>query len=64
VSYVRYVVESTMRTNFYGTVAVTQAVLPLIERAGRSQIINVSSELGSISRGAVVDVFARVASRP
>lgn len=41
--------EAVMRTNFTGTVAVTQAMLPLLQRAGKSQIINVSSELGSVS---------------
>lgn len=43
------VVESVMRTNFFGTVAVTQAMLPLLLKTGNAQIINVSSELGSIS---------------
>ena len=43
-------VESVMRTNFLGSVAVTQAMLPLLQQADRAQIINVSSELGCISR--------------
>jgi len=42
--------ESLMETNFVGTVAVTQAMLPLLQTAGKAQIINVSSELGCISR--------------
>ena len=42
--------DALMRTNFVGTVAVTQAMLPLLQGAGKSQIINVSSELGSISQ--------------
>lgn len=42
-------VETTMRTNYTGTVAVTQAMLPLLQSAGHAQIINVSSELGSVS---------------
>ncbi len=41
--------EAVMRTNFIGTVAVTQAMLPLLQRAGKAQILNVSSELGSVS---------------
>ncbi len=41
--------ETVMRTNFLGTVAVTQAMLPLLQRAGKAQIINVSSGLGSVS---------------
>ncbi len=40
---------TVMRTNYVGTVAVTQAMLPLLKRAGKSQIINVTSELGSVS---------------
>ncbi len=43
-------VETIMRTNFLGSVAVTQAMLPLLQQAGKAQIINVSSELGCISR--------------
>jgi NAD(P)-dependent dehydrogenase (short-subunit alcohol dehydrogenase family) len=43
-------VDAAMRTNYVGTVAVTQAMLPLLLQAGRAQIINVSSELGSISQ--------------
>jgi NAD(P)-dependent dehydrogenase (short-subunit alcohol dehydrogenase family) len=42
-------VETVMRTNYTGTVAVTQAMLPLLGLAGKAQIINVSSELGSVS---------------
>ena len=42
--------EKTMHTNFLGTVAVTQAMVPLLQAAGKAQIINVSSELGCISQ--------------
>jgi len=42
-------VKAVMDTNYVGSVAVTQAMLPLLERAGKAQIINVSSELGSVS---------------
>ena len=41
--------EAVMRTNYVGTVMVTQVMLPLLQRAGRAQIINVSSELGSLT---------------
>ena len=41
--------NTLMQTNFIGTVAVTQAMLPLLRLAGRAQVINVSSELGSVS---------------
>ncbi len=43
-------VKKTMHTNFIGTVAVTQAMVPLLQAAGKAQIINVSSELGCISQ--------------
>ena len=43
-------VQAIMHTNFVGSVAVTQAMLPLLQEAGKAQIINVSSELGCISR--------------
>jgi len=43
-------VETVMRTNYVGAIAVTQAMLPLLQHAGKAQIINVSSELGSISQ--------------
>ena len=43
-------VKRTMQTNFIGTLAVTQAMLPLLQAAGKAQIINVSSELGCISQ--------------
>jgi NAD(P)-dependent dehydrogenase (short-subunit alcohol dehydrogenase family) len=42
-------VKSVMETNYGGTVAVTQAMLPLLQAAGKAQIVNVSSELGSVS---------------
>jgi NAD(P)-dependent dehydrogenase (short-subunit alcohol dehydrogenase family) len=36
-------------TNFFGTIQTTQEFLPLLKRSGRSAIINVSSEVGSIA---------------
>ena len=42
-------VKTVMDTNYVGAVAVTQAMLPLLERAEKAQIINVSSGLGSVS---------------
>ena len=42
-------VQTVMQTNYVGTVVVTQAMLPLLQAAGKAQIINVSSELGSVS---------------
>jgi NAD(P)-dependent dehydrogenase (short-subunit alcohol dehydrogenase family) len=43
-------VLTVMRTNYVGTVAVTQALLPLLRNASKAQILNVSSELGCISQ--------------
>jgi NAD(P)-dependent dehydrogenase (short-subunit alcohol dehydrogenase family) len=40
---------SVMQTNYVGTVAITQALLPLLQAAGKAQVVNVSSELGSVS---------------
>ena len=40
---------TVMQTNFVGAVAVTQAMLPLLRQAGKAQVINVSSGLGSVS---------------
>jgi len=36
-------------TNFFGTVAVTQAMLPLLRKAPAARIVNVSSGLGSLT---------------
>src|SRR5262249_14644135 len=43
-------IERVLRTNFLGAVAVTQAVLPLLRKSEAGRIVNVSSELGSITR--------------
>src|SRR5262249_3765306 len=43
-------VEGVLRTNFLGAVATTQAMLPLLKKAGAGRIVNVSSDLGSITR--------------
>jgi NAD(P)-dependent dehydrogenase (short-subunit alcohol dehydrogenase family) len=43
-------IERTFRVNFLGTVAVTQAMLPLLRKAPSASIINVSSGLGSITK--------------
>jgi NAD(P)-dependent dehydrogenase (short-subunit alcohol dehydrogenase family) len=36
-------------TNFFGTLAVTQAMLPLLKRSASGRIVNVSSGLGSLT---------------
>lgn len=42
-------VRRVMETNFIGTLAVTQAMLPLLRAAGAARIVNVSSSLGSLA---------------
>jgi NAD(P)-dependent dehydrogenase (short-subunit alcohol dehydrogenase family) len=43
-------VERIWRTNFLGTLAVTQAMLPLLRKSAAGRIVNVSSGLGSLAR--------------
>jgi NAD(P)-dependent dehydrogenase (short-subunit alcohol dehydrogenase family) len=43
-------IERVLRTNFLGAVAMTQAVLPLLRKSDAGRIVNVSSDLGSITR--------------
>lgn len=42
-------VRSTFETNVFGTLAITQAFLPLMKRSSSGSIVNVSSELGSLT---------------
>jgi NAD(P)-dependent dehydrogenase (short-subunit alcohol dehydrogenase family) len=42
-------VEQALKTNFLGTLAVTQAFLPLVKQAAAGRIVNVSSPLGSLT---------------
>jgi NAD(P)-dependent dehydrogenase (short-subunit alcohol dehydrogenase family) len=42
-------VRQAFETNFFGTVAVTQALLPLVKKSTSGCIVNVSSGLGSIT---------------
>jgi NAD(P)-dependent dehydrogenase (short-subunit alcohol dehydrogenase family) len=44
------VVERVVRTNFLGAVAMAQAMLPLLRKSDAGRIVNVSSDLGSITR--------------
>jgi NAD(P)-dependent dehydrogenase (short-subunit alcohol dehydrogenase family) len=44
-------IERDFRVNFLGSVAVTQAMLPLMRRASSANIVNVSSGLGSLTKG-------------
>jgi NAD(P)-dependent dehydrogenase (short-subunit alcohol dehydrogenase family) len=43
-------IETTFRTNFLGTVAVTQTMLPLLRKSPSARIVNVSSGLGSLTK--------------
>jgi len=43
------ILRRTFETNFFGTVALTQPLLPLLRAAERARIVNVSSGLGSIA---------------
>ncbi len=43
-------IERTFRVNFLGSVAVTQAMLPLLRKASSASIVNVSSGLGSLTK--------------
>ena len=45
-------VERTLRTNFLGALAVTQALLPLLRKSSAGRIVNVSSGLGSLEYNA------------
>jgi NAD(P)-dependent dehydrogenase (short-subunit alcohol dehydrogenase family) len=43
-------VERTFRTNFFGALIVTQAMLPLLRKSSAGRIVNVSSGLGSLEK--------------
>ncbi|WP_240760061.1 SDR family oxidoreductase, partial [Phytoactinopolyspora endophytica] len=43
-------VAATYATNVFGVIAVTNAVLPLLRRSTAGRIVNVSSDLGSLTR--------------
>jgi NAD(P)-dependent dehydrogenase (short-subunit alcohol dehydrogenase family) len=43
-------IERTLRVNFIGSVAVRQAMLPLLRNARSGRIVNVSSGLGSLTQ--------------
>ena len=43
-------VRRTFDTNFLGSLAVTQAMLPLLKRSASGRIVNVSSGLGSLTQ--------------
>lgn len=42
-------VRTVFETNVFGVIAVTQAMLPLLERSAAGRIVNISSTLGSLA---------------
>ncbi|AGZ40723.1 SDR family oxidoreductase [Actinoplanes friuliensis] len=42
-------IEKTLEVNFYGTLHVTQAFLPLVRKAEAGRIVNLSSSMGSLT---------------
>lgn len=48
-------VRRIMDTNFLGTLAVTQAMLPLLRKANAARIVNLSSGLGSLTKNSEAD---------
>ncbi len=45
-----HAIDRAFRVNFLGSVAVTQAMLPLLRKAPSASIVNVSSGLGSLTK--------------
>jgi NAD(P)-dependent dehydrogenase (short-subunit alcohol dehydrogenase family) len=43
------ILRETFETNFFGTVALTQRLLPLIRKSAAGRIVNVSSVMGSLT---------------
>ena len=43
------VIRKTFEVNFFGTVAVTQAMLPLIRKSDAGRIVNISSDMASLT---------------
>lgn len=52
-------VRTVWETNVFGTIAVTQTMLPLLRKASAARIVNVSSGLGSLSWITDPDTWAR-----
>lgn len=55
-------IRETFETNVYGVFAVTRAMLPLLRRSEAGRIVNMSSEMGSMSRRS--DPTSEVAQYP
>jgi NAD(P)-dependent dehydrogenase (short-subunit alcohol dehydrogenase family) len=57
------VLRRTFEVNFFGAIAVTQALLPLLRRSAAGRIVNVSSSLGSLGLDRKLQAFAYRASK-
>lgn len=44
------VVQKTLQCNYYGTLRMTQSVLPLLKPAATSRVVNVSSMVGKLNK--------------
>ena len=44
------VVQKTLQCNYYGTLQMTQSVIPLLKPASTSRIVNVSSTVGKLNK--------------
>jgi carbonyl reductase 1 len=44
------VVEKTLQCNYYGTLRMTQSILPLLKPASTSRIVNISSMVGKLNK--------------
>ena len=50
--------RQTFDTNFFGVVALTQALLPLLRQSDEARIVNMSSDLGSLSLASDPNYYA------
>jgi len=53
-------VRRTYETNVFGVVAVTNAMLPLLRKSANARIVNLTSDLGSLSRAATEPDFPQL----
>ena len=51
--------RQVLETNVFGVVAVTQAMLPLLQQAPAGRVVSVSSTMGSLTMNADTDFFHR-----
>lgn len=60
------VVQKTLQCNYYGTLQMTQSVLPLLKPASTSRIVNVSSMVGKLNKysPSITSAFRHASSVP